>query len=133
VVKTRACLTCGLLLVLLLPLAGCQRLNFEKTYTVEPTAFQQIELSPPRYQQKLTVEVKSPDSPVSVYVIKLADKDRAEQALYKDKAPEGALASKEKSENVTVETTIPAGTEVAVLIKNVGKKSSQVSVKITGR
>jgi hypothetical protein len=124
----RIFLVCGLLLP-----AGCQRLNYEKEYAIDPFEVKTIIFDPPRYEQKVTVEVKSPGSPVSVYLVKGEDAAKGETALLNEKAPTGALAGKDKSEDVNLEATIPAKTEYTLLVFNPGNKKSAAKVKVTGR
>jgi hypothetical protein len=126
--KVRMFWVCGLLL-----LAGCQRLNFEKEYTIDPFDGQTMTFDPPRYEQKVTVEVKSPGNPVSVYLVKGEDAEKANNALQSGKAPTGAFAGQEKSEDVNLEATIPAKTEYTLLVFNPGKKKAAAKVKVTGR
>lgn len=111
---------------------GCQRLNYEKTFTVQATAVQAIEFSAPNYAQKLTVNVASPGAPVTVYVVKQEDGTAAQNRMDAGKAPENALAGKEQAEEIILETTVPAKTGYMLLIR-AEKKTAEVRVKVTGR
>ena len=57
--RTRSCLTCALLPLMLL-LSGCQRLKVEQTLAVAGGEVKMLTISPPRYEQKVTVQVSSP-------------------------------------------------------------------------
>jgi hypothetical protein len=123
--RTLALPACALLL------AGCTRLDFERTYDLEGRMTQEIAWDAPKYEQKLTVTV-SAEEPVSVYLVKEDDKEKAKQALSADKEPEGALASNVDAKEVTLQATVPAKTAAAVLIRNRASKN-RVKVKVTGR
>ena len=127
---TRACLSCVLSAALLL-LAGCQRLNYEKTHDVPVMEPKTIAFDPPRYEQKVTVQVSSAGAPVSVYLVRESDLEAATKQITADKAPASPLASKENAEEITLEATVPAKTGYALLIRAV-KKQAQVKVKVTG-
>src|SRR5947209_19805840 len=63
---------CGLLGLLAL-VAGCQRLNYDKTLTVDGGIPFLVNWDPPRYEQRLTVTVTSTGTPVSAYLVKESD------------------------------------------------------------
>jgi hypothetical protein len=125
----RACLTFVLAAALL---SGCQRLNYESSAKVPPFGVHRIEFDPPKYAQKITIETHSPGSPVSVYLVRQEDSDAAQDQLDKDKTPSASLAGKDKSEDITLEATVPAKTAFSLLIR-ADKKSAEVRVKVTGR
>jgi hypothetical protein len=129
--NARALVVCGLL-ACLLP-AGCQPLNENREVKVEAYGVRSLIFSEPRYDQKVTVEVHSPGNPVSAYLVKGADQEKAESGLLNHKAPAGALAGKEKAEEITLEATVPAKTEYALILHNPGKSDATVKVKVTGR
>jgi hypothetical protein len=112
----------------LLLLAGCQRLNFEKEYDIEPSGVQAVGFSPPRYEQKVTVEVKSPGNPLSVFLVK-GDPEKAPQG----KTSPDLLEKKENAEDPTLQATVPANTEYTVVLHNLSRKHVKVKVKVTGR
>jgi hypothetical protein len=118
----------GLLAGLLL-LSGCQRLNFEKEYEIEPFGTQAVNFDPPRYDQKVTVEVKSPGNPLSVYLVK----GDSEKALNSQKNSSEVLDSKEKAEELTLNATVAAKTEYTVVLRNLNGKTVKAKVKVTGR
>jgi hypothetical protein len=129
--RARACLI-GVLLTTLPSLAGCQRLNEERSYNMDALSYQTIEVPPPRYEQKVSAQVNAKGSPVSAYLVRENDKAEAEKALSAEKAPPNVLASKENGEEFTLEGTVPAGTGYILFIK-AGPKRAEVKVKLTGR
>lgn len=129
--KMRACLL--LLLTAMLPLtAGCQRLNDERTVTVPTGTIHSLEYSEPRSQQKVTIQIKSPGAPVTVYLVPKKDSEAAQNRLDQGKTPETPLAGKEKVEEATLEATVPAKTAYVLLLR-ADKKKAEVHVKVTGR
>jgi hypothetical protein len=130
--KLRVPLACGLL-TLVATLAGCQRLSYEKEHKLEGFAVKTIEFDAPRYEQKLALEVKSPGAPVSVYVVKKDVADKAETTIMSGKAPEGALGGKDKTEDATVDVTVPANTAFTVILYNTQKNEANAKLKVSGR
>jgi hypothetical protein len=122
-----------LLVLVLLGSSGCQRLNHEATVQVEPTGVQSTIISAPRSDQKVAVDVSSPGAPVNVYVVLEKDEEAARDALGRQQKPANVLAGKEKVEQDTLETTIPAGKGFAVLLGSASNKTAQVKLKVTGR
>lgn len=122
--------TCGLLVVLALA-AGCQRLNYDKTITIDPGAPFTVNWDPPRYDQKLTVTVTSPGRPVSAYLVKESDQEAATKALQEGKKPPAALASQENAEEINLSATIPAKTGFTLVL--VSNRKAEVRVKVVGR
>jgi hypothetical protein len=129
--RTRVCLVCALLAATLLP-AGCQPLKYDKTLTVESGQLQFLEFDPPRYDQKVTVQVTAKGAPVSAYVVRTDDRSAAEEALLSGQAPKSALAGKDKADDMTLEATVPAKTGFVVILKAHGS-NADVTVKVTGR
>ena len=123
-----------LLVTLCLVGAGCkQRLNRESTVTVGPSEVQAVIVDAPRADQQVTATISSPGAPVSAYLVLEKNRLAAQDALLSGKAPANVLGGKDKTEDATVEGTVPAKEEVAVLVYNPGGKPAQVKVKITGR
>jgi hypothetical protein len=126
----RCLCTCGLLTAFVL-LAGCQRLNYEKTLKVSPGEYPVIDFDAPRSEQKVTVQVTSPGVPISAYLVKESDKTAANEALDRAKAPAALLGSKEKAEDIQFEATVPARTGYTLLLRS--NKATDVKIKVTGR
>jgi len=123
----------GSLLVLALS-SGCQRLNDERTVTLDGSeAYKLVEYDAPRSEQKVTVTVSSPGTPISAYLVTEGDKAGAMDALLQDRAPASALDRKEKSEAIPLQGTVPAKTAFALLLKGTPGKKAEVKVKTVGR
>jgi hypothetical protein len=114
-------------------LGGCQRLNIERKVSLNGVEPYQLDVDAPQYEQKLTVEVDAPGTPVLAYVVKADDAEAASKALLQEKEPANVLAStKEKSEKVSLPATIPAKTGYSVLLRSVGAKGD-VTLRIKGQ
>jgi hypothetical protein len=122
----------GWLALALLLAAGCQRLNDERTVTVEGTGWNTLDSDPPRYEQKVTVTVSSPEAPLDVYLVKAADKEAMQEALDKDKDKPVALAKQEKAKETTLEATVPAKTGFTIFLVGTTGKTVQAKVKVVG-
>jgi hypothetical protein len=129
--KTRSRRSWALLAGMLL-LAGCQRLNEERTLHVTVGAVHQIDISPPRFEQKVTARISSPGAPVSAYLVRQADSEAAKNRMMENKAPATPLAGKDKAEDITLEATVPAKTGFVLLLR-ADQKDADVAVKVTGR
>lgn len=117
--------------------AGCQRLNYQKTFTLTPLIVQQIDFSEPAYAQKLAVTIQPTTGSVSAYLVKSADAERVERALQSDKEPPASLllasrVSRGAAEEYTFEATVPAKTAYTLLLKG-GSKPTEVKVSVIGR
>jgi hypothetical protein len=116
---------------------GCQKLNFEKSYQLEPHGLQEVIFSAPAYQQKVSVTITPASSAVSAYLCKEGDVNQVKSALDADKQPPEALliasrASKGAAEPYSLEATIPAKTGYALVLKGSGQ-ATEVKVKLVGR
>jgi len=129
--NARACLGWTLFAGALLT-AGCQRLNEERTMSLLPGESKHLIFSAPAYEQKLTVQVSSPGAPVSAWLVRESDSEAAQDQLQKNKSPDAPLAGKEKAEDITLDTTIPAKTGYILFIR-AEQKRAEVKVKVTGR
>jgi hypothetical protein len=126
-------LRCSVPVFLILALAGCgQRLDYESTVQLDAGEVQSLGVDPPRREQRVSVTVTSTSVPVDVYVVLEKDKESGKQALLDVKKPAESLASKTKTQQATLEATIPAKTGFAILLGG-ATKSSQVKVKVIGR
>jgi hypothetical protein len=115
-----------------LVLAGCQRLNDERTVQLDPSEVHRIGYSAPRYSQKVTIQVSSPGVPVSAYLVREQDEQAAKEQMENRKAPADPLAAKDNAEEFTLEATVPSGTGYVLLLRT-DKKATEVKVKVTGR
>jgi len=123
---------CGLVGLALLATMGCQKLNYEKTISIDIGEVQSILIDAPKRDQKVSVAISSPDSAVNVCVVLEKDQGAAKKSLLDGKKPAEALANKDKVKDDTLEASIPGGSDFAVLLSGAAK-STQVKVKITGR
>jgi hypothetical protein len=129
--KTRSCLSWALLAALFL-LAGCQRLDLEKTLHVAVGEVHRVYIDPPRSDQKVTARINSPGAPVSAYLVLESDSEAAQKKMMDHQAPAAPLAGKDKAEDITLEATVPAKKGYALLLR-ADAKDADVKVKVTGR
>lgn len=120
-----------------LGISGCQRINFEKTYTLAGVSGQTISFDPPSYAQKLAISISPQKGPVSAYLVKTGEEEAVERALDGNKPlPEGAVlgryVSKDKAEDYSFEVQVPAKVGYTLLIRS-EKHSTDVKVKVVGR
>jgi hypothetical protein len=115
--------------------AGClkQRLEVESTMSVGPGEVQSKIIDAPRADQQVTVTLSSPGAPVSAYLVLEKNRQAVQDALLSGKKPANVLDGKDKTEDATLQGTVPANEEFAVVVSNGGGKSAQVKVKIAGR
>jgi hypothetical protein len=117
--------------LLAVTLVGCQRIDYRRTIDVDAGDVQAIVIDPPRSEQKVTVTATSSSCPVSVYLVLERDQSQARQTMMDYKAPTGALAGQEKTQDATLEATIPAKNGFAVLIGG-ATRSTQVNLHVKG-
>jgi hypothetical protein len=119
--------------LLLLVLPGCgQKLNYETTVDLDEGQVQSILIDAPKSEQKVTVTVNSAGAPIDAYIVLDKDKEAGKQALLNRQKPPQSLAGKVKTQDATLEATVPANTGFALLVGG-ASKNSRVSVKVTGR
>ena len=110
-----------------------QRLDETLTVSVSPGETKPTQIDPPIADQQVTVTASSPGVPVSVYLVLEKDRKSVEDALFNSKRPEKALDGKDKVEQATLQGTVPAKNEFAVVIWNPGLKTAAVKLTISGR
>lgn len=125
--------------VALLLLAGCQRLNEQRTVDLKFGTNHRLDFTGPSYKQKIEVTVTPKDAPVSVYLIKSEDVEKVEDAVNRKKEPpkdsvlDGKTVSeKDKAESYTLTAEVPAKTPYSLFFAG-PRKSTSVDVKIVGR
>jgi hypothetical protein len=115
-----------------LGLAGCQKVNQEKTVSLTAGAVEApIILSAPRGEQKIRVSVTSAE-PVDVDVVLEANRAGVNETLLSGKRPaaDKVVASKAKARTDTISATIPAGKEYAIVLSGATKTTEvKLSVK----
>lgn len=118
-------------------LSGCQKLTYEKTYTIPGGETEEFTIDAPRYDQKVTVSVSPSKGPVSAWLVKASGLEKARQAVQRKKEPpEELVLGKQLSTtkaDLSFEATVPAKTEYSLLMKNAGSEASEVTVKVVGR
>jgi hypothetical protein len=127
----------SLLLLLALFSTGCQRLNFEKTYSLRAIEIQQVSFDPPAYQQKVTVSISGTKGPVSAYLVKSGDEPKVEAALDANRPlPTDSVfnsnVNKESAKDYSFDATVPAKVGYSLLLR-AEKSSTDVKVKVVGR
>src|SRR5262245_18705667 len=117
----------AMVVLLALALAGCQRVNYDKSYSLRGFEFDHATFSAPRYTQKIAISVSPTSQPVCAYVVKSSDREALETILNQRRIPPASMVlasreSREKAEEYSFEGTIPNGTEYTVLVYNAGKQ-----------
>jgi hypothetical protein len=113
--------------------SGCQtRLDVERTIMVDPGVVKTLEIDGPRYEQKVTVTVSSPDAAVNAYVCLFKDSDEVANAVEANKSSDKVLARQEKTQDATLTATVPAKTNVAVILTCASAKAATVKLKVKG-
>ena len=128
ILRLRPCL----LAAIVLGLPGCGRLYHETTVQLGAGEVQLLLIDAPKRDQKISVTAASSGSPIDVYVVLAKDKEAAKEALLSGKKPAESLAGKVKTPDATVEATIPANSEFAIILGG-ANKNTQVKLKVTGR
>jgi hypothetical protein len=112
---------------------GCQtRLDVERTVALDPDIIKTLEFDGPRYEQKVTVSVSSPDAPVNVYVCLFKDSDAVADAVRASKLSDKVLAKEEKTQDASLQVTIPAKTGMSVILNCASAKAATVKLKFKG-
>jgi hypothetical protein len=115
----------------LLFLAGCgpAALNVSKTLDLETDEARAIDLDAQSKPQKITVEFKSSEGDVSVFLFKEEDAKGDEGLLTSD--PTKAIEKKKGKED-SFSADVPANTPVRVIVRGAAKKT-KVDVKVTNK
>jgi len=127
-------LLCGMSFALL-ALAGCgQRLNVEKTLSVAAGGVNELTVTGPTSEQKVSVEISSSASAIDAYVVLEQNREQVKSDLLKSKTPDSGkvLAGKSGVKDHTLEATVPAGKEFAVVIGG-ATNTTEVKLKVVGR
>ena len=112
--------------------AGCGKLDVKRDTDVEALGFKAYTIDPAKKEQKVTVTVSSPGVPVNVYLVLEKDRAEVEKALEEHQRPKNVLGSQEKTEQATVEGTVPGGVAASVLLYNPSTKTAHVATQIKG-
>jgi hypothetical protein len=122
------------LLALGLAVAGCQRVNQQKTEKLGPgDVVAPFIVDAPSRNQEVTVTVSPNGAAVDVYIVLEKDRAAAEQALQERQAPKDVLAGKQKvDKETTLTATVPAKNAYAVLLGNTTKEAT-VAITLKGK
>ena len=118
----------------LLPV-GCQRLSFEKTYSLGSTHYWTAAFDAPRGEQKVTVTASSTKEPVNVFLILEEDLTEGEQAALNRVIPKKALGGQESAKEISFEVTVPAKKSFVVFIGEAKgfARGTDVKLSVKGR
>jgi hypothetical protein len=116
--------------------AGCQRLNFDETFTVDAQGAVARGFTAPRYAQKVTVTVTPTGGPVSAYLVKDPDGKYVDTLNAHNKPPAdeviGSKESLDKAETYSFEANVPAKTAYTLVVY-AEKGKAEVRVQVVGR
>jgi hypothetical protein len=115
--------------VAVLALAGCQKVAFDQTSTLDPSGVQTFVIDAPARGQEVTLTVTA-TSPIDVYIA--AEKD-VNQAKNDVRAPKTSLASKKGVEKDTLTASIPAKTAYGIVLLGTPKTKAGTSVTVSLR
>jgi len=122
--------TASLLLILAVPLAGCQAaLKDERQVEVKAGDLKSVLYEVQKRAKKVRVEVRSSGVPVDAYLVLEKDREALLQELDKSGKPSGVLAQQLKTESATLQATIPAQQAFALVLTSRGGKDATVTVK----
>jgi hypothetical protein len=122
----------ALLACTLLSQAGCRKASYDKTHTLLPGEVQIISQDSARSDQKVTITITSPGTPVNAYLVREEDVPTAKECIVNGKTPPKVFDSKEKAEEITLNAAIPARTGYALILSSAGKKA-EARVRLTAR
>lgn len=114
----------------LLLLVGCQRLNYEKTFTLD-APYWTASFDAPRGDQKVTVTATSTEEPINVFLILTEDTKEGERAAESQIKPEKALGARENSKEISFEATVPAKKEFTVFISLAKGARRKTDIKLS--
>jgi hypothetical protein len=128
----RFCLPAVLVLM-----AGCAKLDAEKSATLEGGSYKAFSIEPPKSEQKVSVAVTSTGAPIDAYLVLEGDSNAAlkvaEDIMRGNKLPASVVDSKQKITEGTLSATVPAKKGYSILLLNSSSKTAELKVKITGR
>lgn len=117
---------------LLVVLAGCQKLNYEKEVILDRvTPFLEYTFEGPQGEMKINVKATS-DQLVTVSVVLDEDKESSLLTVEGGKKPAKALAGEENKKEIDIEATIPSKKSFVVFVAQ-GKGTRSAKVKLSVR
>ena len=119
---------------LLVVLAGCQKLNYEKEATLDrATPYLEYIFEGPQGEMKVNVKATA-DQPVTVSVVLDEDKESALATVVNGKKPAKALAGEEDKKEIDFEATIPSKKSFVVFVApGKGTRSATVKLNVKGK
>jgi hypothetical protein len=120
-----------LLIVSVVLLSGCQRLNHEQTIALDAGEIRSVEIDAPARDQTVKVSVNA-KSPVDVFIVLERAEEALKEALSLQKAPNTQLAGKLQLQDGSLEATISAKNRFAVIMTG-AKTKTDVKLRIAGR
>ena len=116
--------------VLLVAQAGCSKLNYEKTFTLDsPQDHWEAEFPSASGARKVQVTASAP-SAINVCVVLIEDKADAEEALRRGTKPGKMVEGQENTKDVDFEAAIPAKKAFLVLASTPKGTKGKVEVKL---
>jgi hypothetical protein len=118
------------LAALLVGLAGCSKVNYKKTVSIDPGDTQFFEIPARDSEQKIHIDVTAPGVPVNVIAAE-ATLEEAQKIVEMSKDVAKKLGGSDKpSESVSFDVTVPAKVTMTILVENPGRKDkASVTVK----
>jgi hypothetical protein len=122
---------------LIVPMPTGDKLEFERTSTLEAIVMKRFEFSSRGYQQKITVSISGTKGPVSAYLIKTGDEGKVEVALDANRAlPSGSVfgsnVNKSEAKDYSFTGIIPAEVGFSLLLR-AERRDTDVRMKVVGR
>lgn len=120
----------------LLTLLGCQRLNYEQTYSLdEGVAYQTAKFDAPRGDQRLTVTATSTKEPVNVFIVLAEDENEGIRAVSRRTNPKKVLGGQENAKEISFDATIPAKKEFILFVCTAkgARRITDVKISVKGR
>jgi hypothetical protein len=113
--------------------SGCGRsgVHFEQDFKVDALGNKSFTLPAPKAEQKVAIAFRTSGVKVNAYVLLEKNREDAMERLSQQRAlGNNILAKKEGSTDGTLEATIPAGAEFAVILSNPTNQDASVSLKV---
>ena len=108
--------------------AGCSKLNEQRSFEIEPGGSHSLQISAPLSEQTIKVAVTS-DQAVNVWVLLDKNMPEGKDDFDPETMKEGVIAKEKNTKQATLTATIPAKEKYRVYVNGVAKKAS-VTVKI---
>ena len=119
--------------IVLVVLIGCRtKLKDSRILDVAPADLVSVYVDAPKYDQKVTVEFSSSNGPVSVCVCVSSNERKVIASLDISTNNKMVLGSAQEAATGTIEVTVPANQEFAVLVFGLSKPT-KVALKINGK